>query len=75
MIINVGEVKQYGHFTQEADGRLSGHILFVYPPRRDGKIPCRHAFGSGKRINKLYSPEQLAVEVAKLFGRDNQSDT
>ena len=59
---------QYGKFDKEPDGRLSGHVLWVSAPRRDGKIPVQHTFGSGKRINKLYTPEQLAAEIAKIQG-------
>jgi len=56
----------YGKFTKEADGRMSGHVIYVYAPRRDGKYPTQHHFGSGRRINKLYSKDQLLAEIAKL---------
>jgi len=57
---------QYGSFDREADGRLSGHVLHVSGPRRDGKYTVQHHFGSGKRINKLYTREQLLAEIAKI---------
>lgn len=57
---------EHGTFTKEADGRLSGHKIYIVDRRADGRIKVTHAFGSGKRINKIYTPEQLAVEIAKV---------
>jgi hypothetical protein len=56
----------YGEFTHEADGRQSGHVMTITGKRRDGKYTVTHAFGSGKRINKVYTPEQLFVEASKF---------
>ena len=52
---------QYGQFRKEADGRLSGHVLFVGALRKDGKVRVTHAFGSGRRINQLLTPERLPI--------------
>ncbi len=60
--------KTYGNFTQENDGRLSGHVLHIKSIRKDGKFCVTHAFGSGKRINKIYSHEQLQDQIAKFNG-------
>lgn len=57
---------QYGSFTTEADGRLSGHTMTITNKRRDGKYAVTHAFGSGKRIRKVYTPEQLLIEACKF---------
>jgi len=62
----VNGAREYGRFDVEADGRLSGHKVFVSAQRRDGKYPATHVFGNGVRIRKLYSAEQLAVELAKV---------
>jgi len=35
--------------------------------RKDGKYTVTHAFGSGKRINKIYTVEQLYDEVQKFI--------
>jgi len=56
----------YGNFTRESDGRLSGKRLYVSPMRRDGKFPVTHHFGSGKRINKLATREQVEQWIAEL---------
>jgi hypothetical protein len=58
--------KTYGEFNQEADGRLSGHVLTINDIRRDGKYSVTHAFGSGKRINKIYTKEQLTEQIEKF---------
>jgi hypothetical protein len=56
----------YGEFTTEKDGRLSGHVMTITGRRKDGKYTVTHAFGSGKRINKIYTSEQLYDEVMKF---------
>ncbi len=56
----------YGYFDREPDGRLSGVVLTVYGPRKDGKYAVTHHYGSGKRINKVYSTDQLDAEIAKV---------
>ena len=56
----------YGQFTTESDGRLSGHVMTITGKRKDGKYTVTHAYGSGKRINKIYTSEQLFDEVAKF---------
>ena len=53
----------YGEFNQENDGRLSGHVITVNNIRKDGKFSVTHSFGSGKRINKIYTKEQLTKEL------------
>ena len=58
--------KSYGEFNQEKDGRLSGHVLTINDIRRDGKFSVTHSFGSGKRINKIYTQEQLAEQIEKF---------
>ena len=58
--------KSYGGFTIENDGRLSGHLMTITGKRKDGKYTVVHAFGSGKRINKIYTSEQLFDEVQKF---------
>jgi hypothetical protein len=58
--------QQYGQFVTEQDGRLSGHVMTITGKRRDGKYTVTHAFGSGKRINKIYTPDQLFDEASKL---------
>ena len=58
--------KTYGEFNQEKDGRLSGHVLTINDIRRDGKFSVTHSFGSGKRINKIYTKEQLAEQIEKF---------
>ena len=58
--------KSYGEFTQENDGRLSGHVLTINDIRRDGKFSVTHAFGNGKRINKIYTQEQLSEQINKM---------
>jgi hypothetical protein len=58
--------KTYGEFNQETDGRLSGHVLTINDIRRDGKFSVTHAFGSGKRINKIYTKEQLTEQINKF---------
>ena len=60
--------KTYGEFNQENDGRLSGHVLTINDIRRDGKFSVTHSFGSGKRINKIYTKEQLTEQINKLTG-------
>lgn len=56
----------YGGMKREADGRLSGHEMRIYGVRRDGKYTVTHFFGSGKRINKIYTVEQLTAEIEKF---------
>jgi hypothetical protein len=58
--------KSYGEFTHEADGRLSGQVLTINNIRSDGKFSVTHAFGSGKRINKIYTQEQLMEQIDKF---------
>lgn len=60
--------KTYGEFNQEKDGHLSGHVLTINGIRRDGKYSVTHSFGSGKRINKIYTQEQLTERINKLTG-------
>jgi len=59
--------QHYGKLTTEKDGRLSGHMMSITGKRKDGKYTVTHAFGSGKRINKIYTPEQLFDEVGKFI--------
>lgn len=56
----------YGKLDTEAGGRLSGTMLYVGQLRRDGKYPVTHVFGSGKRIQKLYTAEQVDEQIAKV---------
>ncbi len=56
----------YGSFTTEQDGRLSGQVMTITGKRRDGKYMVTHAFGSGKRINKIYTVDQLIEQVEKF---------
>lgn len=58
--------KTYGEFTYEADGRLSGHVMTINDIRRDGKFSVTHAFGSGRRNNKIYTQEQLNEQIEKF---------
>jgi hypothetical protein len=58
--------REYGSFSKEADGRLSGHVLAILGQRKDGKFTCLHCFGSGARIKKIYTNEQLALEIEKV---------
>jgi len=59
----------YGSFTKENDGRLSGTVITIHAPRRDGKFPVDYAFGtSGKRIRKLYTLAQCEEAAAKYGG-------
>ncbi len=59
--------QQYGQFTKEPDGRLSGHVITVNSVRKDGKYAVTHAFASsGKRINKVYTKEQLDEQISKI---------
>jgi hypothetical protein len=58
----------YGDFTTEKDGRLSGHVLHIKSIRKDGKFCVTHSFGSGKKINKIYTHDQLQNEIAKFNG-------
>jgi hypothetical protein len=57
---------QYGSFTTEADGRQSGHVMTITGKRSDGKYTVTHAFGSGKRIRKIYTPDQMLTEALKF---------
>jgi hypothetical protein len=56
----------YGSMTTEADGRLSGHTMTITGKRSDGKYMVTHVFGSGKRVRKVYTPEQMFVEASKF---------
>ena len=56
----------YGSMNRESDGRLSGHEMRIYGLRKDGRYTVTHFFGSGKRINKIYTLEQLTAEVEKF---------
>lgn len=56
----------YGSMNRQADGRLSGHEMHINGVRRDGKYTVTHCFGSGKRINKIYTVEQLTAEIEKF---------
>ena len=56
----------YGEFNQELDGRLSGQVITVNNIRKDGKFSVTHSFGSGKRIKKIYTQEQLAEQIEKF---------
>ena len=58
----------YGNFTTENDGHLSGHVLHIKSIRKDGKFTVTHSFGSGKKINKIYTHDQLQNEIAKFNG-------
>jgi hypothetical protein len=58
----------YGQFTNELDGRVSGHVLHIKSIRKDGKFCVIHSFGSGKKINKIYTHDQLQNEIAKFNG-------
>jgi hypothetical protein len=62
----------YGEFTEEKDGRLSGHVMTITGKRKDGKYTVTHAFGSGKRINKIYTTEQLQFEVFKMERKETE---
>ena len=56
----------YGQFTTEKDGRLSGHVLTITGKRKDGKYTVTHAWGSGSRLKKIYTTEQLQWEIFKM---------
>lgn len=56
----------FGEFNYQTDGRLSGHVMTINNIRRDGKFSVTHAFGSGKRINKIYTQEQLNEQIEKF---------
>jgi hypothetical protein len=62
----------YGEFNEEKDGRLSGHVMTITGKRKDGKYTVTHAFGSGKRINKIYTTEQLQFEVFKMERKETE---
>jgi hypothetical protein len=51
--------QQYGEFTTEKDGKLSGSTLTIKGKRKDGKYSVIHAYANGKRINRIYTVEQL----------------
>ena len=59
----------YGEFTIEQGNRLSGHTMEITGKRKDGKYMVTHAFGSGKRIRKIYTPQQMLAEAAKFDPR------
>lgn len=56
----------YGSMNRQADGRLSGHEMRIYGVRKDGRYTVTHFFGSGKRINKIYTLEQLTEQVERF---------
>jgi hypothetical protein len=58
--------QSYGQFNTEKDGRLSGHVLTITGKRKDNKYMVSHAWGSGSRLKKIYSTEQLIEEILKL---------
>ena len=58
----------YGQFSNELDGRVSGHVLHIKSIRKDGKFCVTHSFGSGKHINKIYSNDQLQDQIIKFNG-------
>jgi hypothetical protein len=58
--------QSYGEFTTEKDGRLSGTVLTIKGKRKDGKYSVVHAYGSGKRINKIYTTEQLQWVIFQM---------
>jgi hypothetical protein len=62
----------YGEFNEEKDGRLSGHVMTITGKRKDGKYTVTHAWGSGKRINKIYTTEQLQFEVFKMERKEQE---
>jgi len=63
----------YGNFTKEQDGHISGHVLAIKSIRKDGKFCVTHSFGSGRKINKIYTLEQLQEQISKFTGTiDNQ---
>lgn len=67
MLITTQSLKKtYGEFNQEADGRLSGHVLTIKNVRSDGKFSVTHAYGNGRRINKIYTQEQLLEQIEKF---------
>lgn len=55
-----------GEFRTEKDGRLSGHVITITSLRKDKKYNVTHSYGSGKRIKKIYTNDQLAFEIEKL---------
>lgn len=65
----------HGAFDHESNGRLSGTIITIHRPRRDGKYPVTYAFGtSGKRINKLYTLAQCESAIATIAKREASND-
>lgn len=58
----------YGEFKTEIDGHVSGHVLHIKSIRRDGKFTVTHSFGSGKKINKIYTKDQLLDQIARFDG-------
>jgi len=60
--------KTYGSFNQESDGHISGHVMHIKSIRKDGKICVTHSFGSGKKINKIYTRDQLQDQISKFNG-------
>lgn len=59
---------EHGKFNQEEGGRLSGTKIFVTGQRKDGKYNITYAYGSGKRINKIVSKEQLEAAIKSVTG-------
>lgn len=58
--------QSYGQFNTEKNGRLSGYVLTITGKRKDNKYMVSHAWGSGSRLKKIYSAEQLIEEILKL---------
>jgi len=45
-------------------------VLYVYPARKDGKIPVSYCYPvAAKKINKILTPEQLAAELSAMQTR------
>jgi hypothetical protein len=58
--------QQYGEFTTEKNGRLTGSTLTIKGKRKDGKYSVIHATGSGKRVTKIYTVEQLQWVIFQM---------
>jgi hypothetical protein len=59
--------QSYGEFTTEKDGRLSGTVMTITGKRKDGKYSVSlMPLVQCKRINKIYTTEQLQFEVFKM---------
>jgi len=62
----------YGKLNLQNDGRLSGHLMTITGKRKDGKYSVTHAFGDSKRINKIYTVEQLQWEIFKMERKEQE---